>query len=587
MKNIKIIPMLFLLLCASCNTAQKNEQIPSGETEKTLYTYVLKGADTQTSYDEAMAVACIQGIMNRGGARLYVKSNAFKRPDYWMEKFTAGGWLSDKVQTPVSSLDALVEIAGEKLKGIIIWDTSVPATVNLATTLAGLEDGIVVSPEMAGTYREKWGLPVIKDFRGQFTGAETGSRKNDAYRWAIREFIETGRCNPHWLCLYEDSYMTRYRGDVAYVVTRDWAVYNRAFVYDLSPWEDEAPLDDPGQPLGADLQTYKRMLEANMKQTAGRQMTEVAGFFSFAKYSNIPGYPSRHEPVPTEWETVYLISPYNCYQNTVAHNCYNQSIHSRAPAGEGMKQGRPVLREPQDGKTYLCILMADYDSATPLYDFMPTHWDDAGRGSMPFLWGINPNLSETYPDIMQYLYRTKSGNDFFAADASAAGYMNPNRIDPAYLPLFIAHNKRFYEQWDMSLSPMVLDWDEPTDAVKDAFRQFSPDGYATIVIDMHGTGGKLPQPHVWKGMPVMELINDACNFSTAEETARIMSGDIPAPSGSRPRYYFFRIVWTSPGKVIDAVDRLKALRPELDIEVVDPYNFFHFFKTTYNEKEQL
>jgi hypothetical protein len=187
---------------------------------------------------------------------------------------------------------------------------------------------------------------------------------------------------------------------------------------------------------------------------------------------------------------------------------------------------------------------------------------------------------------MQYLYRTKTENDFFAADASAAGYMNPNRIDPAYMPLFVGHNKKFYEQWDMSLSPMVLDWDEPTDVVKDAFLQFSPDGYATIVMDLHDTGGKLPQPHVWKGMPVMELINNACNFSTAEETARIISSDIPAPTGNQPRYYFFRIVWTSPSKVIDAVNRLKSLRPELDIEVVDPYNFFHFFKTTYNKNQQ-
>jgi hypothetical protein len=580
MKNVLLA--LLLLLCA-CNTAQKNEQTPAvpEETEKTLYVYTLKGTDTQASYDEAMAVACIQGIMNRGKTRLYVRSNSFARPDYWLEKFTSDGWLSDKVQTPVASLDALVEIAKSRLQGVIIWDPSVPATINLATTLAGLEDGVVLSPEMAEMYRTKWNLPVIKDFRGQFTGSETGSKKNDAYRWAIREYMEKGRCNPHWLCLYEDSYMTRYKGDVTYVVTRDWAVYNRAFVYDLSPWGDETPLDDSGQPPGSDLQTYQLMLEANMKQTKGKQMTEVAGFFSFAKYSNIPGYPGKHEPVPTEWETVYLISPYNCYQNTVAHNCYNQSIHSQAPVGN-MKQGRPEWHEPQDGKTYICILMADYDSATPLYDFMPTHWDDAERGSMPFLWGINPNLSETYPDIMQYLYRTKTENDFFAADASAAGYMNPNRIDPAYLPLFIEHNKKFYEQWDMSLSPMVLDWDEPTEAVKDAFLQFSPDGYATIVMDLHNTGGKLPQPHVWKGMPVMELINDACNFSTAEETARIMSGLLPAPAGKQPQYYFFRIVWTSPSKVIEAVNRLKSLRPELDIEVVDPYNFFRFFKTTNN-----
>ncbi len=580
------IAFLFSSILLSLSGCDEKSSVPSSsiqeKPEKAIYVYTLKGSSTTSSYDETMAVACIQGVLNRNGTHLYVLSSTFNKPSYWLDKFTTNGWLHGKEQVSVSSFEQLLELTKVKLKGVIIWDTEVPATLNVATTLAGLEEGLVLSPDMANKYLDKLDLPVIKDFRGVFTGIETGSKKNDAYRWAIREFLETGRCNPHWLCLYEDSYMTRHKGDVGYVVTRDWAVYNRVFVYDLSPWGDEAPLDDPDQALGTDLQTYKLMLEAVLKLTKGQQMTEVAGFFSFPKYSNIEGYPSKHDPVPTEWETVYQISPYNCYQNTVAHNCFNQSIHSQAPQ-KNMKQGRPQLHTPENGKTYISILMADYDSATPLYEFMPTHWEDPARGSMPFLWGINPNLSESYPDIMQYLYETKTDNDFFAADASAAGYMNPNRINPEYLPLFVSHNQRFYEQWNMSLSPMVLDTDEPTSAVKDAFSEFSPDGFATIVIDFQNAGGKLPEPHVWKGMPVIELINNACNFYNAEQTAQEMSVSIPVSNGQTPTYYFFRIVWTSPNQVISAINRLREIRPDLDIEVIDAYNFFHFFKTTYNQ----
>ena len=72
----------------------------------------------------------------------------------------------------------------------------------------------------------------------------------------------------------------------------------------------------------------------------------------------------------------------------------------------------------------------------------------------------------------------------------------------------------------MTIAPMVLDWDQPSPDVKDAFRQFSPDGFATIVMDLHGTGGKLPEPQVWKGMPVLELINNACNFAGTEQDRR-------------------------------------------------------------------
>jgi hypothetical protein len=548
-----------------------------------LYLYSLNNTSTGVSYyDETLMVACIQGILNKEKPCLYILSDTYTRPAYWLNIFSGqGNWLEKKDKVILESFDSLVELVRDKLKGAVIWDPDVPATVNVATTLAGLEDGIVLSPEMADRYLSKWGIPVIKDFRGMFTGKETGSAKNDAYRWAIREYLETGRCNPHWLCLYEDSYLTRVKGDIAYVATRDWPFFNKAFVYDLSPWGDETPLDDPGQQMGTDLQTYKLMLDAVLKLTKGEQMTEVAGFFSFPKYSNIVGYESKHDPVPTEWETVRLISPYNCYQNTVAHNCYNQSVHAQS-GFEKITQGRPRYEKPKKGKTYLCILMADYDSATPLYDFLPDHWDHPSRGKIPLVWGINPNLIETYPDIIRHFYRTKSMNDFFAADASAAGYMNPNRIQEAYLPLFIRHNRKFYNQLDISLSPMVLDCDEPTEAVKDAFVQFSPDGFSTIVIDFHHLGGKPPRPHVWKGMPVMELLNHACNFSNPRQTALEMSSAIPLSDRDQEitDYYFFRIVWTSPENVIKAIDELKNLRPELDIEVIDPYNFFHFFKST-------
>lgn len=552
--------------------------------DQPLYIYTLSKSGTTESYDEAMAAACLQGIINRTAPSVYVVSKADKRPDYWLNIFTKDGqWMSGRKQTPIADLDALFTLAGKKVKGAVIWDPAVPASMNVANTIAGVEDGVVLSPEFAEKYLAKWKLPVLKDLRGMFTGKETGSKKNDAYRWAVREYLSKGLCSGHWLCLYEDSFTTRARGNVGYVVTRDWAVKNRSFVYDLSPWGDEKPQDDPDQKMGTDLETYNIMLSELLKQTAGKQMTEVAGFFAFTKYSNMPGHPSSHDPVPTEWETVYVISPYNCYQNTVASSCFNQSLHSQAPQVP-QKQHRPKTATKLENKTYLCILMADYDSATPLYDFMPTHWDDKRRGSIPLLWGINPNLVETYPDIMEHLYKTHSENDYFGADASAAGYMNPNRVKKEYLPLFIKHNQKFYRQLDMTLSPMVLDWDEPTADVKDAFTKFSPDGFATIVMDMHNTGGKLPEPHVWKGMPVMELINDACNFSSLEQESDALSHAIPARTPGQPDFRFFRIVWTSPGTVIDTIEMLKKKRPELDIEVVDPYNFFRMFKEYYEKK---
>lgn len=554
----------------------------SCQQQKHIYVYKLTQKDNVELYDEAMAFSCFQGILNRKGPIIYVSSSTNNYPDYWLQKFTSPNrWLYGVKVDTLKTLDELFELAGKKIKGAIIWDTTVPASLNVATTIAGVENGIVLSPQLAEKYLTKWKLPVIKDLRGMFTGKESGSAKNDAYRWAIDNYLSKGLCSGHRVSLSEDSYSTRNKGDIGYVITRDWAVYSNSFVYDLSPWGDEYPGDDPNQKLGTDLETYKIMLNEILKQTGGKEMTEISGFFSFSKYSNTPEHKSIHEPVPTEWESVFLMSPYNCYQNTVASYCFNQSFHSQAPIGK-LKQHRPEKKVSLENKTYICILMADYDSGTPLYEFLQKYWDDKMRGKIPFIWGLNPNLVETYPDIIEYFYSTATKNDYFGSDASAAGYMNPNRILPQYLPLFIKHNQKFFNQLDLTIAPMVLDWDKPSDAVKDAFTQFSPEGFATIIYDFHRDTVKHQEPEIWKGMPLIDLHNNAGTFETAEKMAKAMSADIGKPNVEKPTFHFFRIVWSSPSDVISSVEELKRIRPELNIEVTDPYNFFNLFKEYYS-----
>jgi hypothetical protein len=225
--------------------------------------------------------------------------------------------------------------------------------------------------------------------------------------------------------------------------------------------------------------------------------------------------------------------------------------------------------------------MADYDSAFPLYNFLPNHWNDKVRGELPLAWGINPNLLETYPDLIAYFYETATPQDNFVADASAAGYMNPNRVQQQYLPLFIRHNQKFYNQADVTISGMVLDWDQPRDDVKDAFAQFSPDGYATIVADLHGRGGQPPRPHVWKGMPIVQLLGADPNSPTY--TADEIYKAVKQRQQNEPGFYYFRCVWVSPTQVKASLDLFAKQHPEERFEVVDLYTFFNLFKQ-HNEK---
>ena len=104
-------------------------------------------------------------------------------------------------------------------------------------------------------------------------------------------------------------------------------------------------------------------------------------------------------------------------------------------------------------------------------------------------------------------------------------------------------------------------------------------------MNYHG-GGTNPVNHVWNNtMPVFNLNNSVCGMGNQpEELAAGISKVISKTSSTTPRYYMFRVIWVGPGKIINAVNQLRTLRPDLDIEVLDPYNFFHYFKTTYNQQ---
>src|SRR3954470_8166927 len=125
-----------------------------------LYTYTVAQNGTPGAYDEAMAVATLQGIINRESPELCVLSRTNTRPGYWLDIMSRNGrWLEGRKTTALRSLDNVVKLAGKRLKGAVIWDPTVPATVNVATTIAGVEDAVVLSPELAERALKRWRLP--------------------------------------------------------------------------------------------------------------------------------------------------------------------------------------------------------------------------------------------------------------------------------------------------------------------------------------------------------------------------------------------------------------------------------------------
>ena len=137
------------------------------------------------------------------------------------------------------------------------------------------------------------------------------------------------------------------------------------------------------------------------------------------------------------------------------------------------------------------------------------------------------------------------------------------------------HNRIFFSMMNLSIAPMVLDFEAPNRLTEQNFAQFSPDGFATCVIDQHHTGAKTPQPYVTpEDMIVDELYVPASHCSSPRETAEHMIWALENDHACEPCFHYIRIVWESAERIEKAMVELKQLRPDLDFEILDPYTYF-------------
>ncbi|RCW47978.1 GxGYxYP domain-containing protein [Paenibacillus prosopidis] len=121
--------------------------------------------------DIKLLLATLQGIVNRAEPRIYLLENQEEG------KLT---WLND-LKVPYNLYEDYWDIVKKykkEVKGIIVYDPKVADSVNVATTLAGLEDAVVASPALAAQLKASpFNLKVLEDLQGKFKD------RLDAYTW--------------------------------------------------------------------------------------------------------------------------------------------------------------------------------------------------------------------------------------------------------------------------------------------------------------------------------------------------------------------------------------------------------------------
>ncbi len=333
---------------------------------------------TQTR-DWQFLLYSLQGLVNREKPRIYYLTN--DKDQQWLDWMLKRGWI--KSTETLTTPEELVSRFRGSVKGVVVPDSSLPATKNVATMIAGVEDGLVVSPRLAN----KLSLPVLADLRGRWKTSV------EAYRWALDNLWP--RMNRDVLaCLWPDS-----------MELRDYLVENKIFIFWI-----------PGQIDG--VSTYStpneemRFAEELLARTPAN--TPIMGY-SWAGQDLGIG----------EGGGVTLFSEFGKFLvGSVGSS--DLSVHSGLRV-EKFRQ--PVSPAPklEQGKVYVCFAISDGDNLPVVScSNWPQLWADKTRGDMPLGWTISPAASLLIPGIVDYYYATATSNDTFMAAVSGVGYCYPD-----------------------------------------------------------------------------------------------------------------------------------------------------------------
>src|ERR671935_2056532 len=160
-----------------------------------------------TSEPDGLLAITAQGVVNRNRPRIWLLRDGDEGKRTWLDTV-------DLPSNAVTGAEALVARHRGEIRGAVLADAAVPATRNVATTLAGLENAVVAEPAVA----ERLGLPVLADLRDRFADDRA------AYRWAADQL---------WPRTTHRMLVGLAPDNVGSL--RDYAVANQAFVIWANP----------------------------------------------------------------------------------------------------------------------------------------------------------------------------------------------------------------------------------------------------------------------------------------------------------------------------------------------------------------
>jgi hypothetical protein len=377
---------------------------------------------------ELVALASLQGVVNRPRPRLYVVANA--DDTFWLQHALPGVAAEDlpapgcALPAPAAGASAgfqqLMTLSAESdaallcavlqrfpgaVGGLVVYDPALPASEDVGTTLAGLDDAMLVTPDQAPLFEgAPFHLKVLADLTTYgWTSAD------QAYAWAWSSLWPRAQ---HRLLFSLDPRIA--------LNLREYAVATRGYVFWLDPRN------------AGDAALLRQIL------TAAAPDAPVLGWWTDEPSGVALGSRYGHATLATDFSD-------------------NLSVFGAFPEAGGLRQtAAAAAPAPAAGGVYFSVQFSDGDNMQYMQHRLLQIWRDPQRASVPVAYTVQPWAAQAMPTILEYYYRTAGAGDLFVTGPSGAGYFYPEDWPSGSLaawlqagaPLLRREDIRLVEVWN-------------------------------------------------------------------------------------------------------------------------------------------
>lgn len=280
--------------------------------------------------------------------------------------------------------------------GLVVTDTNLLDTLDLATTLAGLNNELICNPSLLSTLTNTpYNLAIKDDLRGRFST-----------KYQVYQFLYTN-CWPQ--CTHRLFAGMETNG---HAHLRDYLVATKT----ASVWLD------PG--VSADAAALAPFISG---------MTPVGGVY-------LGWWPN--ESAGLQWIAQYGIP-------VMASDWYdNGSLFGGVSTAISNPPVPPT--PPLQNKVYVSITLSDGDNTQYMQHHMKNNWGNAARGSVPIGWTAQPLAADLDPSMLNYYWSTATTNDCLVAGPSGAGYTRLNFWSPANMTAYAQASNPYLQRSGIS-----------------------------------------------------------------------------------------------------------------------------------------